>query len=222
MARVNVLITCVLAAVLAIAMSAAAKDGATGPAESGNALTLAPRTNVDDLYITAPGNFDTFSTDSGALFKMRRETLYRRGPFDVVLDGGSYGAFSTRTPFASPFGAPFGTDVGYTSVTWRYHGLFGGVVRPVMRMTGAGGTVALPADMTASAFDTGRFGMLVPEAGVEIVYKGYGLGMTVSYPLVNAWDGTAADVTGHFPDPRDRPDGVRWEDLWKNVYLIVE
>ena len=66
----------------------------------------------------------------------------------------------------------------------------------------------------------------VSEAGVEIVYKGIGVGMTAGYvwvmdPITEMQmrdDMKTGMPLGQFDNQR----GFNWDDLLKNVYLIVE
>ncbi|MCC6156434.1 MAG: hypothetical protein IT350_00150 [Deltaproteobacteria bacterium] len=123
------------------------------------------------------------------------------------------------TGFAPATGGAVGSDLLYTGLVYRYHGLAGGVIRPVMKMNAGAGRAAIP---TADGFARESVEFLAPEAGVEIVIKGYGLGMTVAYPIpLEPWE--RDDQKTGYPFPPGRNQGpIGWDDLWKNIYLIVE
>lgn len=126
---------------------------------------------------------------------------------------------------ALAYGDNVTTGAFSSSVAYRYHGLFGGVIRPVARVTLAGGQDLRPLDAAAfQGYQTGYYGMVVPEAGVEIVYKGYGIGMTVAYPMqVDFSSQTGSeDVEGPPLPDAFNPGEFKWENLWKSFYLIVE
>ncbi len=123
------------------------------------------------------------------------------------------------TGFAPATGGALGSDLLYTGVVYRYRGLAGGVIRPVMKMNAGAGRAAVP---TADGFARDSIEFFAPEAGVEIVIKGYGLGMTVAYPIpLEPWE--RDDAKTGYPFPPGRNQGpIGWDDLWKNIYLIVE
>ncbi len=121
---------------------------------------------------------------------------------------------------------PYGEDIplsGYQGTfTYRYHGLFGGIIRPVTRMT-VGTRQWIDAEGLPGNFDGYMMGTttyFVPEVGVEVVYKGYGLGMTASYPIVDQPAPWEEALTKERITPQGRDQIL--EALFKNLYLIVE
>ncbi|MCL4235696.1 MAG: hypothetical protein KJ042_14385, partial [Deltaproteobacteria bacterium] len=48
------------------------------------------------------------------------------------------------TGFAPSTGGALGSDLLYTGVVYRYHGLAGGVIRPVMKMNAGAGRASMP------------------------------------------------------------------------------
>ncbi len=121
---------------------------------------------------------------------------------------------------------PFGEDAplsGYQGTfTYRYHGLFGGVIRPVTRVT-VGTRQWMEPGGPPGSFDGYRAGTstyFIPEAGVEIVYKGYGLGMTASYPFIDQPAPWEEALTEERITPQNRAQIL--EALIKNLYLVIE
>ena len=112
-----------------------------------------------------------------------------------------------------------------TSFTYRYRGLFGGIVRPVARFTvGAGqwyGALGLP---SLNGYDSAWTAFAAPEAGLEFVVRGYGVGATASYVwtmnlMAGGYD-LHDDLTGGPPIEESATDFLR--NLRYNVYLIRE
>jgi len=147
---------------------------------------------------------------------------YRRylGDHSLEVGGGlsSYGQ-------SLAYGDNVATGAFTQSVAYRYHGLFGGVIRPVARVTLTGGQDLRPLDADSfRGYQTGYYGLVIPEAGVEIVYKGYGIGMTAAYPMQVDFSTQIGneDVEGPPLPDAFNPGEFKWENLWKNFYLIVE
>ena len=120
-----------------------------------------------------------------------------------------------------PSGVTVPMTGGSMVLTYRYHGLLGGVIRPVVRLrTGVGST------WDVDAF-RGRHNPLfrpwvMPEAGFEIVYKGVGLGFTTGWQFANQPD----ERELYYPWAVPRKKGFDWgtllEGMIKNIYLVLE
>lgn len=120
------------------------------------------------------------------------------------------------------------TGMFQSSVTYRYRGLFGGVVRPVARFTaGTGQYWGMPQTGGFSGYPAGLYSYAVPEAGVEIVFRykghGYGVGITGGYRMTVdmeiqriMWDD---EYTG---GPFDPTRGDNFGEWFANVYPIFE
>ncbi|HPQ67947.1 MAG TPA: hypothetical protein PKW95_02385 [bacterium] len=132
-----------------------------------------------------------------------------------VLDAGSQDAL---------FGDELGTAMMRQSITYRYHGLLGGVVRPVARFTVGAGQTPLPlSGVGFHGYNDIYSGYAYSELGVEVVYKGVGVGYTYGY-LVSRDLGMAndADITGP-PSPfAPMPGSFNFDDWLNNFYLIFE
>ena len=155
----------------------------------------------------------------GPIYWSRFQGDYFSGPHHFQVLGGS-------ATYTDPFG--FYQDLPInsfqTSFTYRYHGLLGGIVRPVMRVTT--GVSQRYDPIGAGSFSglySGYTGYVVPEAGLEFVIRGYGLGVTASYPMT--WDlmnpeTMHDDLTGGPLSPR--PDLFDPRRIRYNLYPIIE
>ncbi len=156
-----------------------------------------------------PGLIESYGTSYTAL---------RDGPHQVAVGLGSVN-YPTGAPWS---GDLYSANLG-SSVTYRYMGLFGGIVRPVARFSvGAAQTWSPVGGRSTLGYADTWTPYALPEAGLEIVYKGVGVGMTVSYPLfVEPYDPDKKFGGGYLPG-RFRQRGLDWSQLLKNIYLIVE
>ncbi len=122
----------------------------------------------------------------------------------------------------SPNGARLPVNFGFAGLEYRYHGLFGGIVRPVLRLSGGAQSMYLPSG--PSVFQPGFGRYAAAEAGLEIVYKGVGVGFTTGYQ----WIDEQEERTFHLPVPAKgrRNKGADWSKLLnhaiKRIYLILE
>ncbi|MDP8222260.1 MAG: hypothetical protein P9L99_02785 [Candidatus Lernaella stagnicola] len=110
------------------------------------------------------------------------------------------------------------------SIAYRYHGLFGGVIRPVARFTaGAGQDYRQVGGPGFVGYGSSGTAFFASEAGLEIVYKGIGIGVTEAYVVTQRYDffDPAADVTGPAVF-NPTPDWGNWSEWLTNFYLIVE
>ncbi|MCZ7583619.1 MAG: hypothetical protein M5R36_09970 [Deltaproteobacteria bacterium] len=108
------------------------------------------------------------------------------------------GVLSTA-PQSAVWGDPLGQDGYMAQFTWRYHGLARGMIRPVARFTAAAYEDNVPLGGAGfHGYATTGSVLLMPEAGVEFVYRGFGLGVTGSYYYLTEFDplDPAADITG--------------------------
>lgn len=154
-----------------------------------------------------------------------RTKLYQNGPHEVVLEGGSQSGLARL-----PGGASQPFQEMNSTLTYRYKGFLGGVVRPVVRMTAGSGRTPLPGSLGLGP----SYGYLSPEAGVELVYKGYGIGMTMGYPLAKSFGapsqpnpgGNPRQVYVPIPAKSVRHPGFGWDRLFdqmsKNLYFVVD
>ncbi len=144
------------------------------------------------------------------------EREWRYGANSITVDGGA----SSMTG-ALMIGDPFYEGAAFGAVTYRFMDLFGGFVRPVARLTVGVNQYWNPLGPAGmQGFSTGAYAYAVPEAGLEFVYEGYGVGLTASYPVpLGAFD-QANDITGPpIFDPRQQQD-FGWDQIMKNIYLI--
>lgn len=154
-----------------------------------------------------------------------QSTLYRQGPHEISVEGGS-----SQVVMRSPLGLMDLQSELDASLTYRYKGLFGGVVRPVARLS-AGAGQGLWAGHPGSG-GLGRYSYVAPEVGFEIVYKGVGLGMTVGYPIMSSQAERFSIAPGGgqprvpIPAKRGKKHGFDWDRLFdhlsKNVYIVIE
>lgn len=112
-----------------------------------------------------------------------------------------------------------------SSVTWRYKGLFNGIVRPVARFSlGTGEAWDSPGGSSFHGYTPGLSSYAVGEAGVEFVYKGYGVGVTAGYKRQMDTDMELRmrddELTGGPFAPRTGP--ASFEDWIWSIYPIIE
>lgn len=110
-----------------------------------------------------------------------------------------------------------------TTIAYRYMGIAGGSVRPVARFS-AGGAQGWRA-MGATGFGGYASGADIfasSEFGMEIVYRGIGLGVTEKYLWTQRLDAIGnEDITGPAA-LNPQPDFKNWNDWFTNFYLILE
>ena len=190
----------------------------TKPVPSSSVLlqvnTADPR-EFDPFFLHAnPGPF-VWSSFSG-----------RIGQGDHTVD--FYGGLVSETE-SWMVGEGLSTGLLHSSATYRYHGLLGGVVRPVARLSvGTGQYWGQPIDGSFLGYAGGLYSYVMPEAGVEIVVRikghGYGIGVTAAYRTTLDmemqrihWDDK---YTGGPFDPRSGADSL---DEWiTHIYPIFE
>ena len=141
------------------------------------------------------------------------------GPHSFQIFGGLTSRIEPLT-----IGDPISAGTLQASVMYRYHGLFGGIVRPVTRFTVGIGQYWRPIGGISSfhGYSAGLSTYAMPEAGVEIVYKGVGVGMTVAYPFAIEDYFPGKDLTGYPFPPRSHKKNLNFDQLFKNIYLILE
>jgi hypothetical protein len=171
-------------------------------------LADSPPPAFDSYIFTSP-----FGSTTQAYVTKR--DLWASGPHQVELSTSLVSAPLALTP-----GDPLSTGMFNSSLTYRYRGLFGGIVRPVARMSVGGAQLWLPARGAGGGLTDALTPYAVPEAGFEIVYKGYGVGMTVSYPMALQPYDAEQKFSGYEFAPQHR--GFNWDQLLKNIYLVVE
>jgi hypothetical protein len=197
-------------ALLALTAASALGDDATAQAPT-TSLVLAPPPNIAEVMTSPPA-----STSLLPWSAWRWE--YAEGNHRLTVDGGLTSRYAP-----SFFGEPTATDVLASSITYRYS-LFGGVVRPVARLTVGGARWLEP---TGGAGFTGMTsnGTLFAsaEAGLEIVVRGYGLGATAGYVIPVAFDRVLAMHDKHSGPAELDPDRADFMRQWRwNVYPIIE
>ena len=133
------------------------------------------------------------------------------------LDG--RGNASASGPGAWATGLPASSAA--LSLTWRYHGLLNGVVRPVVGV-GASATQAFVPPHWSERTNPLWTVTLAPSAGVEVVYRGVGVGWRASLPM-----GLYQTTPDGFYHPqlmgKQRVDwGTFFQGLMQNTYLIWE
>jgi len=214
---VSGLILAALILVIPGSMAAAQENYQTG---------AAPRNwpSLNELFLSGQPQFtsmyDPFYTtpETGPLqwYYFKREKLI--GSHLWTLSGGS-----TNLPLTGALGDPLATGMWNTSIAYRYEGILGGFIRPVARFTVGGGQYWLPSgDRLINGYVDGMSAYAMPEAGVEFVYHGKGIGMTVSYPVVMDVYHPDADITGFPFPPRSQQNAINWDQLLKNIYIIWE
>jgi hypothetical protein len=142
----------------------------------------------------------------------------RHGDHGIEIRGG-------LSTYAEPYYLQDSLQTGNfsTTVTYRYHGLFKGIVRPVGRFTTGArqswGAMGGPAHL---GYSPGMTAYMVSEVGIEIVYRGVGIGVTAAH----MW---AQDTNFYMQDdkytggPFAPPSGQEsLKDFFANVYLILE
>lgn len=154
-----------------------------------------------------------------------QSTLYRRGPHEISLEGSS-----SQVTLRSRLGLADLQSELNSSLTYRYKGLFGGIVRPVARLSAGAGQGLWVGQPGGGGL--GRYSYVAPEVGLEIVYKGVGLGMTVGYPVMSSQTQRLSITPGGtqprvpIPAKRAKKNGFDWDRLFdqlsKNVYIVVE
>lgn len=123
------------------------------------------------------------------------------------------------------FGSDISSGMFQHSFVYRYHGLLGGIVRPVARATfGTRQSFAPLGGPTFAGYDDYWTGFARAEAGVEIVYQGFGVGYTYGYQWtqdMNLMLGNE-DIVG--PDSPFAPQPGMFDlDQWiQNFYLVIE
>jgi hypothetical protein len=142
-----------------------------------------------------------------------------QGHHQFDLNGGLSGFNEIAVP-----GEAMQAGVFMSSVTYRYTGILGGVIRPVARFSAGGGQDWGPVGGRGfSGYGAYGTAWVAPEMGIEIVYKGIGIGVTESYVWRQNFDTMVGneDVVGPgILNPQ--PDLTNWSEWLTNFYLIVE
>jgi len=107
------------------------------------------------------------------------------------------------------------------SLTWRYHGLMRGVVRPVVGVAAFATQAYLPPHWSLRNDPLWSAGV-APNAGVEVVYQGVGVGWRAALPM-----GVYQTTPDGFYHPqlmgKRQPDwGTFFQGMIQNMYLIWE
>lgn len=215
MRRLRIILLCFV--ILLISPSAFAEE------ESKNKINL--KTSDDSkvssdfsnpLWMPGPETRLDFITPSPQWFQYQRE--FNKDDHSVVFETNSSSAPDDFDPSGELTAASI-----RSSVTYRYNGLFGGIVRPVGRFTVGSGQVWMPSGgQNFRGYTSDMLYYAMPEAGVEFVYKGVGVGMTAGYVLVLDAPDFGGDVTGPQRPWNQGPSALDWKNFMKNFYLIYE
>ena len=206
-------------AFVALPVLAFAQDSSPTPGPSPSSYYLWDFTSPQGRPVTyMPYNFI-----SGDLAAWPTEwSYYRReyhyGSNTLVVSGGADSVAGALFP-----GDPLYSGSVFGSVTYRFDGLFGGFVRPIARMTVGVSQYWSPLSPVAfQGLSTGAYAYATPEAGVEFVYEGYGVGVTASYPIPLGGFDQQGDIRGpSMFDPRHHHGNFDFSQVMKNFYLIV-
>ncbi len=137
------------------------------------------------------------------------------GDHQFDIHGGLTGG---KSPYA--YGEMMDSGAFVSSMVYRYNGLFGGVVRPVARFTaGVGQDYRALGGPGFAGYGMSGTAFVAPELGIEIVYKGVGIGITQTQRQ-DFFD-PSSDVTG--PGVLNpQPNLSNWDEWLTNFYLILE
>ena len=107
------------------------------------------------------------------------------------------------------------------SLTWRYHGLLNGVVRPVVGVSASAAQAWMPPHWSQRGNPLWTLS-LAPSAGVEVVYRGVGVGWRAAVPM-----GLYQTTPDGFYHPqlmgkRKADWGTFVQGMLQNMYLIWE
>lgn len=129
------------------------------------------------VLVNSPWAVDSFAQHGGNVQWSAFQGTFLTGEHDLLLTGGL-----TSWQDRLNFGGDLSTGQFSSTLTYRYNGIFGGMVRPVARFTaGAGQWYDQVNGPGFLGYGDGWTAFARPEAGLEFVYAGYGLGVTVSY-----------------------------------------
>ena len=152
------------------------------PHVRGALVPLSPPAERDTLEINRPAHeaalrwlrpdYSRFTTIHWPTWRLLR----RRGHHELRVTGGASGHADAPSMAGPTAGGRLNV-----SVSWRWHGLFGGLIRPVVRASG-GVIEGWQPGMRMGAIDVDWQPYLRTEAGVEMVHRGVGVGMTLSMP----------------------------------------
>lgn len=140
---------------------------------------------------------------------------WTRGDHELTVSGAS---FTEWDPFY--VGGTLPSDAFVTSIQYRYRGILGGAIRPVARFTTGVGRGYADPGVNTSGFHDGDYAFAMPEAGVELVYKGYGVGMTAGYFWYASNWSQDDELNPYSGTPY--PGSFDWDQLIKNIYLVAE
>ena len=164
-----------------------------------------------DFYQSAPG--------TGAPYPWSAwRWSYTSGGHSLDFTGGL-----TSRVGAPLLGEGLSTDVLSSSLTYRYR-LFGGILRPVARLTVGGARWYDPVGgASMRGFQSTGALFASAEAGLEIVVRGYGVGVTAMYVAPIAFDQALAMHDKHKGPRAFDPDRSDFLKQWRlNVYPIFD
>lgn len=221
---------CLLAALVALALAAPnVLAQATPSAEGDAALDDAPRVRrqlvpADATDLSAPPPpvplVPSVLFDDAAhlpLLAWPEARFQKRfGLWELDVRGSS-AATTGNTPWLR--GVP--ASSASASLTWRYHGLLRGVVRPVVGVAAFASQATLPPHWSLRNDALWSAGV-APNAGVEVVTHGVGVGWRVALPM-----GLYQTTPDGFYHPqlmgKRQPDwGTFFQGMIQNMYLIWE
>jgi hypothetical protein len=106
------------------------------------------------------------------------------------------------------------------SLTWRYRGILGGAIRPVFGVSAVTAQAVAPPHWSMR-YDPALMAAVMPNAGLEMVYRGVGLGFRASLPVFGYARGS-----GFYHPSLGRRGRSGWGDLlgtmFQNMYFIWE
>ena len=128
---------------------------------------------------------------------------------------------ASSTPGVASWAEGLPASTAGVSLTWRYHGLLNGVVRPVLGVSAAANQAFVPPHWSQRTNPLWTL-TLAPSAGVEVVYGRVGLGWRASLPM-----GLYQTTPDGFYHPqlmgKPRVDwGTFFQGMMQNMYLIWE
>lgn len=144
---------------------------------------------------------------------------FEKGAHTIDISGGTSTMFE---PY--DMGDSLQTGLFNTTITYRYHGLFGGIIRPVARFsTGANQSYMSTGGYGFGGYSPGVTTYAVTEAGVEIVIEGVGIGVTAAkvWQMDSNFYMQDDKYTGGLYTPTLQGREA-FEDWFTNIYLILE
>ena len=212
----RIVLALALAAVGVLPLRALADDAGSPPTPPSASILLFRADRLPVVYprafpATAPGTDGPFPWSAW-------RWAYANGDHSLEFTGG-------LTSVAGPrfLGDGLPTEVLTSSLTYRYR-LFGGVLRPVARITVGGARWYDPVGGgSLRGFESNGDFFAAAEAGMEIVVRGYGVGVTAAYVLPAGMDRALAMHDKHKGSRTFDPDRTDFLKHWRfNVYPIID